>query len=214
VRKQDTTAANRAKRPGMYLMYRIWGSVLTVLVLFTACTPVEKPIDGTVTLRKEYKTLSEKEAKAMMKERGFFHRDWNKRRSFPNQFEQKNQNDEPVIIDGATGLVWHQGGSINPLSHRGALDWIAQLNRQNYAGYSNWRLPTLEEAASLLEFKRINKRYINPAFSRTQLSIRTGDMYNDVRLWSVSFHYGSLFRVGVQEPDYVRPVTSLKGGTK
>ena len=162
--------------------------------------------------RSVYKTMSEHEVKSMVKSRSFFDRRWNRYRSFPNNFELKVVEEHRVVIDHASGLVWHQSGSPFPLKYAEAALWIEDLNKKGFAGYSNWRLPTVEEAASILERKRTNQRYIDPLFSIEQHSILTGDFCNEVRLWGVSYQYGSIFRVGINEPNYVRPVTKYASG--
>jgi hypothetical protein len=180
-----------------------------VSVMQSGCGREEGPVRAT-TLRSEYKTVSEDEVKSMVNSRSFFDKRWNRYRSFPNNFELKIVEEHKVVIDHATGLVWHQSGSPFPLKYAEAALWIKDLNNKGYAGYYNWRLPTVEEAASLLERKRTNKRHIDPLFSIEQHSILTGDVYSEVRLWGVSYQYGSIFRVGINEPNYVRPVTKYK----
>jgi hypothetical protein len=183
------------------------GGILSIV--HSGCSPKEGPVRS-ITLRSEYKILDENDVKAMVKSLSIFHKRWNKYRSFPNNFELKVVQDEKVVIDNATGLVWHQSGSKLPLPYTEAVIWLKDLNKKGYGGYYNWRLPTLEEAGSLLEAKRTDKRYIDPLFSFEQNSIYTGDVYNEVRLWGVSFQYGSMFRVGVMDSNYVRPVTKYK----
>jgi len=173
---------------------------------FSACSHKEGPVRY-MTLRSEYKTLSEKEARSMIKDRGFFDKRWNKYHSFTNQFEMKTVDNQKIIIDHATKLVWHPAGSEVPLVYKEAKLWVRDLNKAGYGGYKNWRLPTLEEAASLLEQKKVDYRYIDPLFSSLQHSVHTGDIYSDTRIWGVSYQYGGSFRVGIIEPNFVRPVT-------
>jgi len=183
-----------------------------LVTLFAGCKVKEVPVSNVVKLRAQYKQLDDAEMKAMLKKNNFFDKRFNKFRSFANKFRLKVKGDDKVVIDDSTGLVWHQSGSVAPLTYQGARQWLVELNRTGYGGYRKWRLPTLEEAASLLEGKRIEKRYIDPLFDRNQLSIRTGDIFNEVRSWGVSFFYGGVFKVGVLEPDYVRPVAVYGGG--
>jgi len=82
----------------------------------------------------------------MLKKRGFFASNWNKSGNFSNKYEAKTINGENVVIDNATGLMWHQSGSEKYMSYTKAKKWIDELNRRSYAGYRDWRLPTLEEA--------------------------------------------------------------------
>jgi hypothetical protein len=116
-------------------------------VMQSGCGQEEGPVRAT-TLRSEYKTVSEDEVKSMINSHSFFDKRWNRYRSFPNNFELKVVEDHKVVIDHATGLVWHQSGSQLPLIYREAALWIKVLNKKGYAGYYNWRLPTVEEAAS------------------------------------------------------------------
>jgi len=99
-----------------------------------------------------------------------------------------------------------------------AKEWIKKLNKRGYAGYHDWRLPTVEEAASLLESRKKNgDLYIDPVFSKNQMWILTGDKFElqdgSVTTWLVSFwqdahvhrHYSNVLR-----DTYVRPVRSMK----
>ena len=55
-----------------------------------------------------------------------------------------------TVLDRATGLVWQGGISRWPLSLPAALAAVDQLNRSAFAGWSDWRLPTVNELLSLL----------------------------------------------------------------
>ena len=129
-----------------------------------------------INLRSSYKTLNNDEVKAMVKRYNFFNAVLNTKGNFTNDYERKRINGESVIIDSATGLMWHKSGSSTFMSWNEARDWINDLNRHGYAGYSDWRLPTAEEAASLLESsKKYGGLYLDPVFDKQQRYIWTGD---------------------------------------
>ncbi|MBT3879931.1 MAG: DUF1566 domain-containing protein [Candidatus Scalindua sp.] len=122
--------------------------------------------------------------------------------------------DDKVVIDYATGLMWHQSGSFKNFSWKRAKKWVTVLNEKSYAGFSDWRLPTLEEAVSLLEPNEKNgNQFIDPVFDKTQSSIWTCD--SNVassslkldRAWSVNFIYSLISRNDIMtERKKVRPV--------
>ncbi len=116
-------------------------------------------------------------------------------------------NGDKVVIDHATGLMWHQNGSDN-LKGNVAKQWVRDLNSRGHAGYSDWRLPTVEEAASLLESGKSNGLYIDPGFSNKQEWIWTGDEYGSEGAWGVYFGNGLVFWVNFASEFYVRPVQS------
>ena len=107
--------------------------------------------------------------------------------------EYELQTDGKVVYDKATGLMWQQSGSdfsILPV-HMG--EYITKLNSENFAGYNNWRLPTLQEAKFLLEPKKYetNNLYIDPVFNKKQHEISTSDFYNSTECWAVDFIGGT-----------------------
>ena len=124
-----------------------------------------------------------------------------------------------VVVDNATGLMWHQGGS-DYMKWKKAKKWIRKLNKRGYAGYQDWRLPTVDEAVSLLEPSKKNKEYdvdlewtilyIDPFFSG-ELKIWTGDECEDgsVVAWGVDFNSGYVSRSRTFY-DYVRPVRTVE----
>jgi len=129
-----------------------------------------------------------------------------------------------VVIDYSTGLMWHQSGSDEHMSWLSenffgleytsqwnkAEMWIKKLNKRGYAGYHDWRLPTLEEAVSLLESSKKNgDLHIDPVFSDKQRWIWTEDKYSTGEVWAVTFDYGGVNSYGVHSRgNYVRPVRS------
>jgi len=156
--------------------------------------------------------LSKDDVKAMLKDKNFFDQGWNKSgEGFDNDFVlQKN---EQVVYDRNSGLMWQQSGSENYMSFEEAKTWIEKLN---FADYSDWRLPTLEEAMSLMESeKNSDGLYIDLKFDKTQKYIWTSDpIKGEYRVWVVYFHGGycdyRTFGIGLYYYGYVRAVRSVK----
>lgn len=90
--------------------------------------------------------------------------------------------------------MWRQFGSKEHMGWNDTKDWVRNLNSREYAGYHDWRLPTVEEAASLLESGKNNRGlYIAPLFSNMQNTIWTGDEYGLQDAWLVDFYYGNVY---------------------
>jgi serine/threonine protein kinase len=154
--------------------------------------------------------LSKGEVINMIKERSFFDTNWNRDGEFSNQFELKSLSDGQVVIDAAVGLMWHPGGTPGFMSLEKAVKWLEELNNSSYAGFSDWRLPTLEEAASLLQQRKDKSSfYIGAYFSVEQQCIYTGDRIDETRVWLVDFKEGNVFS-DFPNYGYIRPVRSLR----
>ena len=128
-----------------------------------------------------------------------------------HNYEYKSTNGNNIVIDYVTGLMWHQSGSGNYMEWNKTKQWLKDLNSSGYAGYHDWRLPTVEEAASLLEFARKNGAlYIDSVFSNKQKRIWTSDKLADSEsAWLVVFQLGTVRYLRINDRCYVRPVRSL-----
>jgi|TARA_B100002003_G_C14118993_1_gene538171 serine/threonine-protein kinase len=109
-----------------------------------------------------------------------------------NSYEKKSINEDTVVIDNATGLVWYQSSSKNYLTYKEAEEWLENLNKKGYAGYHDWRLPTLEEAVSILEPSKSNDLYIDPIFDNKEWYIWTGDKLGSGAAWRVHLNAGAV----------------------
>jgi len=109
-----------------------------------------------------------------------------------NRFTMKSLNQGEVIIDRSTGLMWQQTISSQRMAYSMAIDWIKDLNRRGFAGFRDWRLPTLEEAMTLLErIPNSDGLYIDPVFpSRKRLWMWTSEKKDANLVWYVNFNYG------------------------
>jgi len=62
-------------------------------------------------------------------------------------------NNNGTVTDKNTGLVWQKGDSFhdikNGLNWYDALEYITLKNSEKFAGYNDWRLPTLTELNNL-----------------------------------------------------------------
>jgi hypothetical protein len=87
---------------------------------------------------------------------------------------------------------------------------IKKINQKGYAGYCDWRLPTLEEAMSLMEpNKNINGLFIDPIFASDQSWIWTSDQVQSATLsWVVGFNGGVCDFTQFEDTNYVRAVRS------
>ena len=146
-------------------------------------------------LRSSYSTLGEDDIKFMLKEYNFFDNVRNKNGEFHNVYESWSvvKSGEKTVDDYATGLMWSSSGSSKIMGSDEIADWLAILNYKGYAGYNDWRLPTVEEAASLLQSGKSNGLYIDPVFSNRQDRVWTGDSrIGSKDMWFVSFKDGRL----------------------
>ncbi len=147
----------------------------------------ESLADAEYRLRSKPGTFSEDDVRAMLKKYGFYNKRWNSSGDFTNNF---TDNGNGTITDSVTGLIWVKAGSFDYMPFSNAQSYIQELNQKKFAGYSDWRLPTLEELASLLENKKVNNIYIDPLFDRRQYWCWTADILTSRTYWLVGFDRG------------------------
>jgi hypothetical protein len=155
-----------------------------------------------------YKTLSVSQVQSMpnisirkKKKWGFYGHS-----TINHDYNLKTVRGDKVVVDNATGLMWHQSGSRKFTKWKKAKEWIRKLNKSGYAGYHDWRLPTVEEAVSLLEPSKRNGLYIDPVFNTKQIFIWTGDRYGSEAAWGVGFGNGNVYSLNYYNVFFVRPV--------
>jgi hypothetical protein len=130
--------------------------------------------------------------------------------SINHRYELKPIGDGEVVIDHTTELMWHQAGSPDYFSFKKANKWIKMINKKSYAGFDDWRLPTLEEASSLLEFGTKSSKFIHTVFDDKQWGTWTGDRSDKGLAWIVTYVNGTISEVQAGTPaTFIRPVRSL-----
>lgn len=169
--------------------------------------------DNPLNLRSQpLENLSPADAAAMIKERNFYDRKWwSDGRGINHEYEPKAINGNKVIIDHTTGLMWQEVGSVC-FNYEKARAYINRLCRDKFAGQDKWRLPTLEEAMSLMEAKQNQDTglYINSLFNKEQRWIWTADKHSQANALYVIFYDGGFFNLDAQYGDhFVRAVCSL-----
>lgn len=107
------------------------------------------------------KNLNQKDVGTFVKEKNFYDSQLNKNGFFKNDMVD---NGDGTITDRVTGLMWEQKGSKKVTSFYFATKHIKNLNKKKFAGYDNWRIPTIEELYSLLDPNINEPPYINPVF--------------------------------------------------
>jgi hypothetical protein len=135
---------------------------------------------------------------------------WKPEQYIVNQYTLQNR----VVIDSVTDLMWQQSGSQKYLHYDDAEAYVQQLNQQQFAGYSNWRLPTVSELISLLEPKRHSHRLcIDAIFDNAQDVCWSSDVVQATEgftssAWSVHFRNGYVDWNYFNESNCVRAVRS------
>ena len=142
-------------------------------------------------LRREYKSLDEGEVANMLAAKNIFDAGRNPEGNFRHRFEVKNAAGVSLIVDRATNLVWTRQQNAVKMNLKKSQEWIASLNNVAYGGIKNWRLPTIEEAAALLQKAPEGKGSFQDAiFGRDIIAIWTGDGFSASESWIVDFQNG------------------------
>ena len=115
-----------------------------------------------------------------------------------------------VVADELTGLIWTRNANLAefPLTWQESLDYVRNMNQKNAFGYSDWRLPTVKELASLADlsrYSRIPELLENTTKSSFYWASTTYTNYT-ISAWYIQFDNG--FDNGCTKSDrfYVRAV--------
>lgn len=132
----------------------------------------DAPITRVELRSKPMEISNEMKITDMLVEYNFFERSRNTQGSFVNDFVDNN---DGTVTDRATGLMWQKSGSLQLLDNSGAGEYINQLNKKYFGGYYDWRMPTVEELASLLARTKNERVHIDPVFDSRQVSCWSAD---------------------------------------
>jgi len=108
--------------------------------------------------------------------------------------------------------MWQKSGSCERLNFKQAEAYVQGLNCREIAGYSDWRMPTVDELKSLItKDKQANGIFIDPSFDSKQESCWSSSRHADDILygWGVNFSYGDdnyYYKSGIY---YVRAVRNV-----
>ena len=157
-------------------------------------------------LRKEPTTISGDDYKKIFRLSG-------KDRPLKYIVNEYKDNGDGTVTDNATGLIWQQSGSDQLMGHFDTSDYIDRLNRNRFAGYTDWRLPTLEELMSLLEpEEQSDALYIDPIFDKKQGWCWSADKRSVGSAWFVHFYYGGVLWTFLGDSIDVRAVRKKERG--
>ena len=78
-----------------------------------------------------------------------------------HDFHLKTINDDKVVIDHATGLMWHQSGSDKYLSWKRAKKWIEDLNKKRLCRVSRLEIAHCRGSSVII---RIGQEEWQPAY--------------------------------------------------
>jgi TPR repeat protein len=142
-------------------------------------------------LRREYKSLDERELSEALSAKKLFDAQRNPGGNFQHQYEARNKGGLSLILDRATNLVWTRQQNLVRMNLSKTQNWIESLNRVQYGGIKGWRLPTVEEAASLLKKNAEGeKNFLDAVFGKDIKEIWTGDRFLESGSWVVDFQDG------------------------
>ena len=69
--------------------------------------------------------------------------------------------DDGTIYDSVTSVTWMANDSFLDLekdvSYSEAEDYVKETNKKKVGGYSDWRIPTIQEASSIFNKEKLNK---------------------------------------------------------
>ena len=128
-------------------------------------------------------------------------------------------NGNGTVTDTSTGLMWQQDGSPKAMTWEKALAYCDEMNNSeglnNIGGYTDWRLPTIKELRSLVDYSRFAPAIKTTYFPDTVFSSlvpfyywsSTTFAYYTYDAWAMDFSNGSDYNPNkYSNNNYVRAV--------
>ena len=119
-------------------------------------------------------------------------------------------NKDGTVTDTKTNLMWQQDTIEGGLSFDEAITKAASLV---CGGYSDWRLPTIQELQSIVDYSKVNPSIDTTYFPNTLSSIywSSSSTYVDStsNAWLVYFDYGLVYLLNKTNSFYVRCVRNV-----
>lgn len=150
-----------------------------------------RPALNPVALTPANPVLSEDELPELIRRYGFFDSKYNPEGRFETFLVDNG--DALTVTEEVTGVMWQrQGCDIG--SMRRIQAYLDDTNREGFADFSDWRLPTLEEAMSLMQPTPNDKdQYIHPCFSHHQPFIFVAQQRQPGGYWFVDYKQATAF---------------------
>ncbi|WP_028579630.1 Lcl C-terminal domain-containing protein [Desulfogranum japonicum] len=144
-----------------------------------------------VVLPSEPAELSEEDIVALVKRYSLVDHERNPDGTY--EAELVDNEDDLTVTDLRSGLMWQREG-VDITSNRGLRKEVSRLNSEHFAGYDDWRVPTLAEALSLMRREKNSKdQYIHACFSAAQPFIFADAVRSPGGYWFVDFKQGRAF---------------------
>ena len=135
--------------------------------------------------------LQNSELAEFAKKWNFFEAEHNPEGGYGNHFADTG--DGLTIVDQKTNLMWQRTG-LDITSVRSMLRNIKKLNEEGFAGYHDWRMPSIEEAMSIIDPSKNEKGvYLQPCFSKEQPFIFVAAKRKPGGYWFVDYKQGRAF---------------------
>ncbi len=162
-----------------------------------------------VTLPSVPVAIVDGEMEGLIKEYNFYDSRYNPDGSFTNFLVDNN--DGLTVTDKVTGLMWQRGGC-DLVATRRMKTYIRELNSTDFAGFNDWRLPTMEEALSTMETE-MNQAgtHTHPCFSSEQPFIFVANERRPGGYWFCDYKQAAMFWASGTIPGgFGRVVRSIK----
>ena len=106
-----------------------------------------------------------------------------------------HDNGDGTITDRATGLMWSKADSGQGMNWQDALAWVQKKNAEKYLGHNDWRLPSVKELQSLVDYTRSpdtsQSPAIDPIFNCTAIT-------NEIRQTDYPFYWSATTHAGMR----------------
>ncbi len=111
----------------------------------------------------------------------------------PQNFTVQTISSQKVVLDNNTGLMWQQTIPTSTYTWANAVSYCENLE---YAGYTDWRLPTPKELLTIVDNSRYKPVIDTTYFPNTPSSYfwsSSTHAYDTNDAWLVDFSYGSVY---------------------